>query len=98
MSEPPEETRTVHVRIEGRVQGVWFRGWTAQLAGELALSGWVRNRRDGAVEAVFSGPADAVTEMLRHCADGPPAARVARVRIVQEGGGVPPGFEVKPTV
>lgn len=98
MSEAPAETRTVHVRIEGRVQGVWFRGWTAQLAEELALSGWVRNRRDGAVEAVFSGPADAVAEMLRRCADGPPSARVARVRIVQEGGAVPPGFEVKPTV
>ena len=47
--------RTVRVRIEGRVQGVGYRYWAERVAGELALSGWVRNRRDGAVEALFSG-------------------------------------------
>ena len=50
------DTITVRVRISGRVQGVWYRGWTVDEARRLGLSGWVRNRRDGSVEAVFSGP------------------------------------------
>ncbi len=90
-------TRTVHVRIEGRVQGVYFRAWTEKTAHELGLSGWVRNRRDGAVEALFSGAASGVAEMLARCGDGPYDARVSRVEIVQEGGAAPEGFSVLPT-
>ena len=67
--------RTVSVRIEGRVQGVYYRAWTDRTARELGLDGTVRNANDGSVEAVFSGPADKVAEMLRLCADGPPDAR-----------------------
>lgn len=93
-----EATRTVHVLISGRVQGVWFRGWTEQEARSLGLDGWVRNRRDGIVEAVFSGPADKVQRMLDACADGPPAARVGDVEILGEGAPVAPGFAVKSTV
>jgi acylphosphatase len=69
-------TKTVLVRISGRVQGVWFRGWTIDEAEARGLRGWVRNRRDGSVEALFSGPADAVNEMVELCRRGPPAARV----------------------
>ena len=57
----------------GGVQGVGYRYWTERVAGELNLSGWVRNRRDGSVEALFSGPADDVAQMLS-------AARTARPR------------------
>lgn len=71
--------KSILVRIEGRVQGVWFRGWTVHEATRLGLNGWVRNRRDGSVEAVFSGPAEAVDDMLRACHAGPPAAQVMRV-------------------
>lgn len=74
-------TRTVHVYIEGRVQGVWFRGWTVQQAGRLGLAGWVRNRRDGRVEAVFSGAHDVIDTMLALCRRGPPLARVDALQI-----------------
>jgi acylphosphatase len=69
----------VRVRIEGRVQGVWFRSWTVEEAKARALTGWVRNRRDGSVEALFSGPETAVMEMLALCRQGPPAAQVTNV-------------------
>ncbi len=75
----PTGTLAIRVRIEGRVQGVWFRGWTADEARRRGLAGWVRNRRDGSVEALFSGPEDAVREMSTLCHDGPPAAHVTAV-------------------
>lgn len=65
-----------HVMIRGRVQGVGFRYWTTCEAIKLGLTGWVRNRRDGAVEAVFAGPADVVAEMMVRCRQGPSSARV----------------------
>ncbi len=91
-------TAAVRVRIEGRVQGVGFRYWVMEQANALGLDGWVRNRRDGAVEAVFAGPADAVAEMLRRCHDGPAFARVARVNEQPEPGPVEAGFNALPTV
>ena len=92
------DTRTVHVRIDGRVQGVGFRYWTEGVAVSLDLSGWVRNRRDGSVEAVFSGPADAVAEMLERCRQGPPSSCVDRIDTAEEDEHPPDGFAVKPTV
>jgi acylphosphatase len=89
--------KTVTVRIEGFVQGVFYRAWTEQTARRLGLDGWVRNRRDGSVEAVFSGPESQVEEMLRRCADGPPDADVMNVVVTAEGGTTPPGFKVLPT-
>lgn len=88
------DTRTVTVRIEGRVQGVYYRAWTDQTARALGLDGTVRNASDGSVEAVFSGPAEIVAEMLRRCADGPPDAKVSAVTITEEGGAPPSGFRV----
>lgn len=69
-------TKAVRVRIEGRVQGVWYRGWTVRTAGRLGLHGWVRNLVDGSVEAVFCGPEDQVDVMVTLCRQGPPAASV----------------------
>lgn len=77
MSEEPQHA--VLVRIEGRVQGVWYRGWAVQEAIRRGLSGWVRNRNDGSVEALFAGPQTAVDAMVLACHKGPPAARVMRV-------------------
>jgi acylphosphatase len=91
------EERTVRIRIAGRVQGVGFRYWTEETALELGLAGWVRNRRDGSVEALLSGAADAVAEMLRLCHEGPRSAQVASVAILEEGGETPAGFAMLPT-
>jgi acylphosphatase len=66
----------VGVVIRGRVQGVWFRGWTVETATRMGLDGWVRNRRDGSVEALFAGPAERVEAMITACGRGPSAARV----------------------
>ena len=72
---------TRHVIISGRVQGVWFRGWTKQQASSLGLTGWVRNRRDGTVEAIFQGDAADIDAMINACWQGPPAASVADIRV-----------------
>jgi acylphosphatase len=90
--------RTVRVLITGRVQGVAYRAWTERTAKALGLNGWVRNRRDGAVEALFSGPAVRVDDMLVRCRQGPPAALVKDVAVAAQGGTAPLGFEVLPTV
>lgn len=74
-----------HVMIRGRVQGVGYRAWTEQQALARGLEGWVRNRRDGRVEAVFAGPAEAVTAMLDACRRGPDGARVDAVQTVESG-------------
>lgn len=79
MTEAEIPEKTVQVRIEGRVQGVWYRGWTVQEAMKCGLAGWVRNRSDGSVEALFSGPKPIVDAMLEACWQGPPAAQVTRV-------------------
>jgi acylphosphatase len=65
-----------HVTISGRVQGVGYRAWVEDEAIARDLEGWVRNRRDGRVEAVFAGPAEAVTAMIAACRRGPSSARV----------------------
>jgi len=67
------------VTIRGRVQGVGYRYWVEQQATTHALEGWVRNRRDGSVEALFSGPEDVVSNMVASCRRGPSSARVDAV-------------------
>jgi acylphosphatase len=68
------------VTITGRVQGVGYRAWVEHQARVHRLEGWVRNRRDGSVEALFAGPADVVSEMVTLCRRGPVSARVDAVR------------------
>ncbi len=91
------DQRTVHIRIDGDVQGVYFRGWAREQAEALGLSGWIRNRRDGGVEALFAGPADNVGIILDRCRFGPRDARVENIKIIQDGGVAPEGFVIKPT-
>ena len=78
-SSQPEYAR-VHVRLDGRVQGVGFRFATADEARRLGLAGWVRNVDSGEVEAVFEGPRAGVEEMVRWCRAGPPGAFVRDVK------------------
>jgi acylphosphatase len=91
------EQRIVRVLITGRVQGVAYRAWTERAAMARGLNGWVRNRRDGAVEALFSGSRADVDDMLRRCREGPPAARVQKVSVIEEGGTAPLGFAILST-
>jgi len=88
----------VKVRIYGRIQGVWYRGWTETEANELGLFGWVRNRQDGSVEALLIGQKPSVDIMLKRLGEGPPAAKVERVETEEARGVAPNRFEVKPTV
>lgn len=70
-----------HVRITGRVQGVFFRGWTSDEAHALGVTGWVRNCADGSVEGHLEGAAEDVEELIEIMREGPPGARVDRVEI-----------------
>jgi acylphosphatase len=81
--------------VHGRVQGVWFRGATQQAARAAGVSGWVRNRADGAVEAVIEGEPERVESVVRFCAVGPPAARVARIECLDESPEGLSGFAVR---
>ena len=91
------ERIAVRVVISGRVQGVWYRGWTVERARAAGLCGWVRNRKDGTVEAVFAGSPDTIEAMITECRDGPPLAKVdaiAREDAQDEGW---TGFSQMPT-
>ena len=83
--------------VHGRVQGVWFRGWTVDTALRLGLDGWVRNRLDGTVEILAGGEETAIDALAAACRDGPPAARVERVDVEESDEAAPDGFEQRPT-
>lgn len=89
--------RAVHVIITGRVQGVGFRAFVEREAEALRLDGWVRNRRDGTVEAVFAGDETEIQHILMELNAGPPAAAVTDVRPGPYEGPIPDGFSSLPT-
>jgi len=89
-------TLTKHLLITGRVQGVGFRFYMVRKARELGLTGWVRNCRDGSVEAVIQGTSEAVATMIAWARRGPPSAVVAEVRVTEASGDFPT-FEARPT-
>lgn len=84
------------LEIRGRVQGVYYRASMVDEALRLGVCGWVRNRRDGSVEAMVAGPADRVGQLVAWARRGPPAARVTEVK-VHPGEGRFDGFEARPT-
>jgi acylphosphatase len=90
--------RCVHVIITGRVQGVGFRAWVADQAQRLKINGWVRNRSNGSVEALFSGESHKVEHMLGLCDSGPNTAQVDEIVIIAEDEKSLPHFEVLETM
>ena len=88
----------VRVVIKGRVQGVFYRNWTIENANQMGLKGWVRNRRDGSVEALFSGNPDSVQEIEQRCRRGPPSAVVTGFEVFPSTEDPGDGFVRKPTV
>ena len=80
------------VTVTGRVQGVGYRAWVDHQARNHNLEGWVRNRRDGSVEALFAGPADIVSDMVARCRRGPSSARVDSV---QDGEADPDALQMR---
>lgn len=85
--------QNVRIEITGHVQGVGFRYAMRAEARRRGLSGWVRNRRDGSVEALLQGDADAVRALIDWARQGPPGARVAEVRVLPGGdAALAPGF------
>jgi acylphosphatase len=87
---------TRHLLIRGKVQGVWYRESMRLEAERLGVTGWVRNRRDGSVEATVQGGEAAVAAIIAWARRGPPAAAVAAIE-VSEGHGSHVGFERRPT-
>ena len=94
-----KRTLTRRVVVEGRVQGVGYRDFTCRAAERLGVAGWVRNRRDGAVEALLAGPADAVEALIAELRRGPLGASVLSLTLVEanETEITPPVFEVRAT-
>lgn len=90
-----DEAVRAHVLVSGRVQGVFFRDETQRRARSLGVAGWVANRLDGRVEAVFEGRRDAVESMARWCRRGPAGAWVDDVHVVWEDPRGEHGFVVR---
>ena len=100
MTNGSEPHKVLHERliacVHGRVQGVWFRGTCCEQARRLGVSGWIRNRHDGRVEAVFEGRESDVRRMLSWCHRGPRMAQVGEVKVEWgEPAGQPDGFSVR---
>lgn len=84
-----------HLFVSGRVQGVYYRATTREMAREMGVDGWVRNLDDGRVEAVFEGPRDAVESMVEWCHEGSPDADVEDVEVEYEDPKDLDGFEIR---
>jgi acylphosphatase len=90
-----EDTVRRHVTVSGEVQGVFFRETARRKATEAGVAGWITNRSDGRVEAVFEGPAEAVDDLVEFCREGPTAATVEDVEVTTEEPESLSGFDVR---
>ncbi len=90
------ELSRAHLFIDGRVQGVFYRAFTRDIAHSLGLNGWVRNLRDGRVEAVFEGDKKLIEQAIQKCHAGPPGARVSHIDVRWEPyDGAENGFHIR---
>ena len=90
--------KAVKLTITGKVQGVYYRGWSKEQADKLGLHGWARNRLDGTVEILLKGDSASVDAMIDLCHQGPKFAAVERVDLMDTKGITPARFDIKPTV
>lgn len=90
--------QSCRIVISGRVQGVFFREWSAGVARVLGVTGWVRNRSDGAVEVLAMGPAEVLDQFTKRLKEGSPASRVDAVQVESAPPEVLTGFSRRPTV
>jgi acylphosphatase len=88
----------VRLHITGQVQAVGYRAWAIAAAARLGLRGWVRNRTDGAVEALVIGDDEPVAAMIAQCYEGPPAARVREIAVAEAADDGSDGFTARPTL
>jgi acylphosphatase len=93
-----DEVITMNIRIEGDVQGMGFRDFAIREANARRLKGWVRNRADGSVEAVASGPRSVVESFITACVKGPRGARVTAFNLMPTDAPETLGFTRRPTV
>jgi acylphosphatase len=89
--------KTVRLRITGAVQGVGYRIWATRTAATLGVRGWVRNRRDGSVEALATGPSETLAGFVEVCRQGPRAAQVMTVSVAEAEDDGSRGFSALPT-
>ena len=88
---------TARLRITGQVQGVGYRLWMTRAAASLGLRGWVRNRRDGSVETLVTGPPEALAAMIEAARKGPSGARVTDVTVTPDEDDGSVGFVARPS-
>ncbi len=79
MSKPNKKPVRLHLKVKGRVQGVYYRAWTQETAQNLGLTGWTRNLADGSVEIMAEGPRDVLETFLNQCYQGPVRAQVKEI-------------------
>ncbi len=90
------EKARAHLFIEGRVQGVFYRAFTREVAARLGLNGWVRNLFDGRVETLFEGNKEQIEQAIKACKKGPPGSLVSNIDFTwEEYSGEYKGFEIK---
>jgi len=90
------KTATAHLFIEGRVQGVFYRAFTRDLAARLGLNGWVRNLYGGRVEAIFEGSRELIEQAIQECWKGPAGSSVRNIDVSwEESSAEHKGFEIR---
>jgi acylphosphatase len=88
MSPQPDAHIQQHWSLSGRVQGVGYRAWLVTAATALNIKGWVRNRKDGTVEAVVAAPQSHISQLHREALRGPPGARVDTITVNDDDSGI----------
>jgi acylphosphatase len=88
---------TRNLRITGRVQNVFYRDWFVEQAQGIGITGWVRNRADGSVEALVSGSSEMIEAIVAKARQGSPASRVEDAVVTEAQAAVFDGFEQRPT-